>query len=327
MTRTPRLVIVCISILALLACTSGRAFQQRTPDGGLFFPETQKSVKGEFLQFFQKTDKSILVFGFPISDPMPNPSKPETQVQYFQRVRMELDTTKPVGSRISLTPLGDWMYKAGGDAHPLANIDISSAACRFFNATSHYVCYAFLQYFNANNGETYFGNPISEVELVDGRMVQYFENARLEWRADLPSGRRVTQTDLGTLYYPGRTNLNHSPRDPNNIASSGQSELTVRVFPAKPLIGTNETQTIYVVVQTNGYAPVAHASVMVNVQGADGKTISYRLPETNVQGFSLQDNIPVPGFKPNSMVQVSVDVIAPGEATAYTTTTWFRVWW
>lgn len=319
MTRTPRWIIVCIAVMALLVCTSGRPFQQRTPDGGLFFPETQKSVKGEFLQFFQQNDKSLLIFGFPISDPMPNPLKSEIQSQYFQRVRMDLDTTKPVGSRITLAELGTLMYESVGPGQN-ANISISSAACRFYPKYGHYVCYAFLQYYNANNGEKYFGSPLSEVEFVDGRMVQYFEYARMEWRADLPVGTRVTLTDLGTLSYPGSTTFT-----PNNIGAS-LADLTVRVFPARPLIGTNEPQTIYVVVQTQTFEPVAHAAVKVTVHMADGSVSVYRPLETNAQGFTLQDNINFPGFKPNSMVFVDVEVKAPGEMTARTTT-WFRVWW
>lgn len=328
MTRMPRWIILCIAVMALLVCTSARPLQQRTPDGGLFFPETQKSINGEFLQFFLKTDKNTLIFGLPISDPMVNPSNPETQVQYFQRVRMELDTTQPVGNRVSLTPLGKWMLKAReGEQHQLANIDKSNTACRYFSKTGHSVCYAFLQYYNANNGAVYFGEPISEVEMVDGRLVQYFDNVRLEWRAEFPIGMRVTQTDLGTLYYPGQTTLSPSLRDPNNIGNiNTQAELTVRVFPAKPLLGVNDTQTIYVVVQTSGYAPVAHAAVMLNVQTSDGKTSLYRLAETNAQGFSLQENIPIPGFKPNSLVSVTVEVMASGNVTARGTT-WFRVWW
>jgi len=323
MTRASLRIIVFVAILTLLVGTSGRPFQQRTPDGGLFFPDTQKSVKGEFLQFFQQAERNVLIFGFPISDPMPNPLKPEIQVQYFQRARMELDTTKPVGSRVSLTPLGAWLRDEAGRGKD-ANIDISSAACRFFEASGHYVCYAFLQYYDSNRGSVFFGNPISEVEIVDGRMVQYFEYARMEWRADLPVGSRVTLTDLGTLYFPGPTAYNPNSRDPNNISS--QLGLTVRVFPAKPLIGANEQQTVYVVVQTPAFTPVSGAAVKVTVHMADGSVSVFRPVETNAQGFTAQENIAIPGFKPNDMVYVDVEVLAPGEVLAKATT-WFRVWW
>jgi hypothetical protein len=62
------------------------------------------------------------------------------------------------------------------------------------------------------------------------------------------------------------------------------------------------------------------------VHMADGSISVYRPVETNAQGFTLQDNINIPGFEPNSMVFVDVEVVAPGDITARTTT-WFRVWW
>ena len=49
------------------------------------------------------------------------------------------------------------------------------------------VCYAFLQFYDANNGSLFFGNPISFVEVIDGRYVQYFDNVRMEWWPDRPN--------------------------------------------------------------------------------------------------------------------------------------------
>lgn len=61
------------------------------------------------------------------------------------------------------------------------------------------MCYKLLQFYDANNGPFYFGEPISEAELRDGRIVQYFENARFEWRPNQPSDLQIGLTDLGRV--------------------------------------------------------------------------------------------------------------------------------
>ena len=47
-------------------------------------------------------------------------------------------------------------------------------------------------------GEAYFGEPISPMEVMpNGRLVQYFERARMEWWPEKPTGMRVVLTDVG----------------------------------------------------------------------------------------------------------------------------------
>jgi LPXTG-site transpeptidase (sortase) family protein len=53
-----------------------------------------------------------------------------------------------------------------------------------FPETGHTLAYNFRQFYEALNGRLVFGSPLTEVFLEDGRPVQYFEQARLEWHAD-----------------------------------------------------------------------------------------------------------------------------------------------
>jgi LPXTG-site transpeptidase (sortase) family protein len=55
----------------------------------------------------------------------------------------------------------------------------------FFRETGHTLAYGFREFYNRQGGLPIFGLPITEVFVEDGRPVQYFERARLEWHGDL----------------------------------------------------------------------------------------------------------------------------------------------
>jgi LPXTG-site transpeptidase (sortase) family protein len=56
----------------------------------------------------------------------------------------------------------------------------------YFPETGHTLAYSFRAFWDGNGGLAMFGYPITEVYLEEGRPVQYFERARLEWHATLP---------------------------------------------------------------------------------------------------------------------------------------------
>ncbi len=55
----------------------------------------------------------------------------------------------------------------------------------WFRETSHTLGFAFRDFYESHGGLSMFGYPLTEVFREDGRPVQYFERARLEWHADL----------------------------------------------------------------------------------------------------------------------------------------------
>ena len=54
-----------------------------------------------------------------------------------------------------------------------------------FPETGHTLGYAFREFYDRQGGLPIFGLPLSEVFVEDGRPVQYFERARLEWHGNL----------------------------------------------------------------------------------------------------------------------------------------------
>lgn len=66
----------------------------------------------------------------------------------------------------------------------------------FFPEAGHWVIGEFLEYFNDHGGLAIFGYPLTEPYYQDGVLIQYFQNARMEWAAG-PEGSYVVQ--LGHL--------------------------------------------------------------------------------------------------------------------------------
>lgn len=114
-------------------------------------------------------------------------------VQYFERGRLEArDGAVVVGA------LG--RERTRWRAFPAARSGQSRPGERFFPATSHSVSGAFLQFWEAHDGATIFGSPLSEAlwEPTGGASVrvQYFERARLE-QGPASTGGSITVSALG----------------------------------------------------------------------------------------------------------------------------------
>ncbi|NJK80042.1 MAG: sortase [Chloroflexaceae bacterium] len=72
-----------------------------------------------------------------------------------------------------------------GAAAPLARANTEYGTPVYIAETGHTLAYNFRQFYEYRGGLAVFGYPITEVFLEDGRPMQYFERARLEWHADL----------------------------------------------------------------------------------------------------------------------------------------------
>lgn len=285
----------------------------------VYISETGHWIWGEFLRMYNSVSDPLLFFGYPITDDFTDPVTGQ-RVQYFQRARFDLvDTTE--GPKIKMAPLGELLHETGA---PLADIPVDGPTCRSFE-TGYSVCYAFLQFFDAYDGAKRFGNPISGVEVINGRYIQYFEYTRMEWWPERPSGQRVVLTDLGRIYFDkvvaNPELLQSSP--PVNIAGNLLNP-QARVFALKSLIGINEQQTVYVIVQDQYLRPVENAQVGVTLSFPDGTKEFYRLPESNEFGIS-QFSFTTPNMPLQSVINVEAEANIRGEFA--TGRSWFRLWW
>lgn len=317
MKKNARIVLIVMILTIFSAGFAGPASAQSSDS--LYVPETGHWIWGDFLNAYNSVSDPLLYFGYPITDDFTDPVT-NTRVQYFQKARFDLVDT-PEGPKVQLASLGQFLHESG---NPLADIPNDGPTCRAFES-GYSVCYAFLQFYDSYNGDQMFGLPLSDVEVIDGRYVQYFDYARMEWWPDRPAGQRVMLTDLGRIYFDkvvaNPDLLKASP--PANIAGNLLNP-QVRVFILKSLIGAGEQQTVYVVIQDQYLRAIEGAQVSVTLTFPNGTTEFYRLPESNEYGIS-QFTFKTADIPVKSVVSITAEISIRGESSSGRS--WFRMWW
>lgn len=305
-------------ILILGAFTYQIAVTQGNAPGN--FPQTGHTITDEFLAFYQKVPNPELVYGYPITEKIS--SADGLVVQYFQKARFELHPEFPEGQRVQLTPLGQKMYKPGTPFIFTKN----PAICQVFN-TGFDACYSFLEFFSKQGGEAQFGQPISPVEERDGRLVQYFEYARLEWHPDSISAGLSQEVQLT---YLGRQYFDQLGEDPSLLwpaegRDSGLEILSVQVhaFPVQAVVTEGQAQALYVIVQDQNLAPLSGMNVTLNLTYPNETTATITLPLTNEHGYT---SVSLPFDVTNNGVGITeIAVTAFNPAFEAATRTSFRI--
>jgi hypothetical protein len=314
-----KILLLCIALLIVPGLVT--AGQAQTSGGPVDF-NTGHTVTGAFLDQYYSLSNPLEIYGLPITDEFEGMSSYGiTTVQYFTKARFDLLKDINGADKIEVADLGEFMYPGPG---PLAPVPTDGPTCRYFSATGKSVCYAFLQYYDANDGAANFGNPISDLEVLEGRYVQYFEKVRMEWQPERESDSHVVLTDLGKRYFDLAVN------DPSLTLSEGSAapgeprQPKAFAFVARALISANSQQTVYVVVYDMYRKPVANAQVWIYVKTPDGQITPYRAPDTNPDGISIL-TFPVGDLAANQVVELQVQVMAAGEGAS--AQSWFRVWY
>jgi len=300
-----------IAVVCILF-TSWGSVQAQTPDSE-YFAQTGHSVNGDFLRYYRSVPNPTLVFGYPLTEQFT--SKDGKTVQYFQRARFEQSANS-----INLTPLGRETYT------PEKQLVINNPfACQTFSETGYSVCFACLEFFEQNGGVAQFGYPISPFEFRNNQIVQYFENARFEWRPGLAEGQRIGLTDLGRIYFD---QIDEDPAflKPSMQGVSGPNlvlDLQVRAFPNKAVATSSDQQTIYVLVQDQNLQPIAGANGIATIRLPNGEVYSQSFPvnERGVGTFSFNFQNQQNG----QLVYINIAVTYSG--LQGTTSTSFRIWY
>ena len=312
--KVMRHIIALVLLLSLLLAERGSVHAQSAEVQ--FFPETGHHVRGDFLHFYKSVHDPGLVFGYPITEQIS--SKDGKTVQYFQRARFELQAGLPENQRVQLTPVGQALYRPA-DQLKLENI----SGCEMY-PTGYSVCLAFLDFYRANGGTAQFGNPISPFEFHENLIVQYFERARFEWRADRPEGQRVVLTDLGRYYFDqlGEDPALLKPVNPADATINPILSIKAHAFVAKPFTRPTGQQTVYIIVQSQTLQAISNATGKATVHWPDGRTDDYFFT-TNKVGlatatFNFADQ------KQGELV--TIDIVVVYEGLGSRTRTSFRIW-
>jgi len=305
---------------------------QSAGGGCRYFGETGHWVCDDFLEFFE-TWGEIETFGYPLSQAFDDPIR-GVKVQYFQRARMELHPYNPEPYNVLLGLLADELGYQFPDARPEQIPPYDSNLHHYFPETGHVVSYAFLDYFREKGGLDIFGYPRSEFMYEGGRVVQYFQRMRMEWRPEALAGAQMYLTPLvenhierfdipeeylrpETAGPPGRIN-------PDIVtAPSGPTRLNTTASVRHVITGRKGGQTVFIYVTDQWDQPVlgAAAKIVVRYQSSDAH---YECAPTDDSGFtrcSFDILSSPPGRK------VVVDVTATHGDLTGTTQTFFLPWW
>jgi hypothetical protein len=285
-----------------------------------YFDETGHNLTGDFLKFYRSLSEPEFIFGYPLTEQMIG--KDGKTVQYFQRARFELDPSQLEGKRVHMTPLG----RAADTNLPSDQIDAYNPnACRYYSETGYPICFAFLDFFDKYGGIAVFGYPISSFMYRDGLIVQYFENARFEWRPSNPSGQLVSLTDLGNFFFDEQHEdpafkMRAKPLD--NTIQPRVLSLISRAFPGKAMALSSDGQTIYVIVQDQTLLPIANATVAATVTWSSGAQELFAGLTDDHGVATLPITFTNQPF--GSLIHIAIRVNSQG-LTAVTTTS-FRIW-
>lgn len=308
-----------ITTLLIILTGGGKALAQNSE--GQYFPETGHWVTGPFLEKYFSVSDPQLLFGNPITEAFEDQLS-GLLVQYFEKVRFEYHPNVPPELRVQTSYLGEYLYIPG---NPLS-IPANYPACQRFELTDHQVCYAFLDFFNRNGGVVQFGYPISDFELHEGMIVQYFQRARFEWHPENSKGNWVVLTELGRRYF------NLIGEDPTRLQSSqvGNSprqpiELKVHTFVRYPTVPhSGSQQIVYVIVQDHTMEAVSGANVNFILQLPGEKSVNYIMENSNEHGISVSQPIPIFTFsygRADILVTVNYRTLTEKSRTS------FQIWW
>jgi hypothetical protein len=317
MTRRSYHLIVAV-VAAVLLSGVAVAHAQGPDEPCRYYDETKHSVCGIFLEYYDSRG-GLEIFGNPISEAYYDHGL-ELHVQYFQKSRMEYHPTNPEPYQVQLGLLVDELgYEfppAPEDKIPRFNNDMH----HYFPETGHLVEYYFLDYFRDKGGLDIFGYPRSEYMFEDGRMVQYFQRARMEYHPELTTGPEMHLAPLGEMMVD---RLGPLP-EPGGEAELPPIKLKVSASVRYVITGQEGGQTVYVyVVDQNGDA-VEGAQVRMVVGYPSGEQV-YQFDEpTDSTGFTGY-YFDIPPTSASEKVVITVTTTFAGLSA--TTQTFFFAWW
>jgi hypothetical protein len=232
-----------------------------------YFPETGHNVCDQFLEFFASRGGAE-IFGYPITERF---IENGWLVQYFQRVRMEYHPENPPRYHVQLGLLGDFFAPPEKKAPiPASERPKSNDRERqYFSKTGHTVGFSFLKFYKEHGGLDNFGYPVTEFIFEDGRFVQYFQRARMEWA---PNQGGIVLNNLGEMWVDQHPHLRKRCKAVPSLAPAGSTSAPPPVTSLRAtasvrdaFTGRGGSQTIWVYVYDQNGEPVEGAEVTLVV--------------------------------------------------------------
>ncbi len=287
------------------------------------FPETALSVCDEFLVFYENVENAEYYFGSPISRPFKDEINGRLQ-QYFQFARFEYHPEEALPElQVQLSPLGAFLYQAG--RNQTLDQPANTAGCRYFEETRHSVCFEFLRFFEANGGVSQFGFPVSDFEIENGRIVQYFHRAVFSWHPELPLGQKVQLKPIGAIYFQvrGEDRQYRERQQGDSVIQAPVLDLKVRAFTATAVAAHGEQQKVSVIVQDQNLGGVPQAAVEIYIRLPGQPEIKHILPATDENGLTSETFT----IDSDDVGMAEISVLVRHLQLEKSTRTSFRIWY
>lgn len=294
-----------------------------TADEGRYFPETGHTLDPVFETFFDGHGAEFIL-GHPITESYVDPYS-GFLVQYFENARLEYAPDSSGELAIRLTGLGvllgGWDLPIEGERFPIGN----NPGCHYYADSGHQVCHAFLDFYETHGEQSVFGMPITELRFESGRMVQYFQDFRLDWYPEETDGKRIRVAPLGTEHFDrmGYPLSLLEPIVPGDLENYPVLDIRLSSSVLKPLIGTDEIQQVYLVVSDQNRQPVEGAAALLTIYSPEGMRFRM-MPITDSNGVT-QIDIPLEGSIPGSRISLEYTVVY--ESLSELTRDSFYIWY
>ncbi|MCA1667507.1 MAG: polysaccharide deacetylase family protein [Thermomicrobia bacterium] len=166
-------------IVVLSLVSSVVSVQADAPASPVAYSDTNgHNIREPFLSYWYAHGGEDVI-GAPITEAFP---EGDATVQYFPTIRLDLrkDGTVQPG------PLGREASggRTDGPFGPIAVLPPDTPDRRGFTESGHTIAYALRRFWEAHDGLSLLGLPISEEFGVPGMTVQFFERGELSWRPD-----------------------------------------------------------------------------------------------------------------------------------------------
>jgi hypothetical protein len=289
------------------------------------FHETGLIVCDPFLTYFD-AHGGLEIFGYPMSAAF----KEDGQwVQYFQRVRMEYDPAKVASRQVALAPLGEWLAPEEHKA-PISESERPKSndhTQQYFSATGHRVQFSFLRFYNEKGGVAVFGYPVTEFFLERGRIVQYFQYAKMEWKPNR-GGSDIVLQNLGEQWIDTHDTVRQELEllamgSDGSVQTPDVTALYATAAVGDAFTGRESKQTVWVYVTDQLNRPVEGAKVELfglSLLGGFRKD----MPFTDALGHT-ENEISLKNLTPGRMIILQAHVQYQGLTTQ--AQTFFMAWW
>lgn len=271
-------------IVFLLVGMFGQAVSAQSGDRE-YFPETGHNLTDDFYVFYYEHADPRLVYGLPITEAFNDPGTGRL-IQYFENVRFEYFPDNPSGAKVMLTPLGAELVEHGPS---ITTFSATTPNCVQEAGWSYPVCSSFRVFYQENGGQAVFGMPVSGVEYLRGRLVQFFETAELVWMPENPQQARIVIAPLGLTYFHAIEEDASMLQPIRNFQYNlNISDIQVNAFTRYAVIASGETQSIDVIAKDQNNAPLTNAIVQITINYPDDTEAPTNSQATDEFGLANQ---------------------------------------